>query len=261
MKIIAVDDERIALEGMLDMIREVVPDAELNGFEYPEDALEFAELHECNIAFLDVEMAGMSGVELAEQLKLLNPEINIIFATGFEEYRKEAFDLHASGYLTKPITVEKVKRELHDLRRPTVKPKRMRVQTFGNFEVYIDNCPVAFKYTKTKELLAYLVDRRGAMCTINELRTIIFEDDNGHETYMKSLRRDLLETMEAAGCRDVITSQRGKLGVVPERLQCDYYDWCDGKRMEIVWQGEYMKQYSWGEYTTGILNHLFQNKI
>ena len=260
MKIIAVDDERIALEGMLDMIREVVPDAELNGFEYPEDALEFAELHECNIAFLDVEMAGMSGVELAEQLKFLNPEINIIFATGFEEYRKEAFDLHASGYLTKPITVEKVKRELHDLRRPTVKPKRMRVQTFGNFEVYIDNCPVAFKYNKTKELLAYLVDRRGALCTISELRTIIFEDDNGHETYMKSLRRDLLETMEVAGCGDVIASQRGKLGVVPERLQCDYYDWCDGKRMEIVWQGEYMKQYSWGEYTTGILNQLFQKK-
>ena len=156
MKIIAVDDEKIALEGLLDMIREVVPDAKLNGFEYPEDALEFAESNEYNIAFLDVEMAGMSGVELAEQLKFRNPEINIIFATGFEEYRKEAYDLHASGYLTKPITAEKVKRELNDLRRPIVKQKRVRVQTFGNFEVYIDNCPVAFKYNKTKELLAYL---------------------------------------------------------------------------------------------------------
>ena len=261
MRIIAVDDESIALEGLLDMIREVAPDAEVNGFEYPEDALKYAELHECNVAFLDVEMAGMSGVELAERLKLRNPDINIIFATGFDEYRKEAFDLHASGYVTKPITADKVKRELGDLRRQIPDPKRMRIQTFGNFEVYIDNLPVAFKYTKTKELLAYLVDRRGALCTIGELKAVIFEDDDGHETYMKSLRRDLLETLEAAGCRNVIASQRGKLGVVPEYLQCDYYDWCDGKHPEIVWQGEYMMQYSWGERTTGILNQLFKKKI
>ena len=106
MKIIAVDDERIALEGLLDVIREAAPGVELTGFEYPEDALNFVSDYSCNVAFLDVEMAEMSGVELAGQLKLRNPDINIIFATGFEEYRKEAYDLHASGYLTKPITVE-----------------------------------------------------------------------------------------------------------------------------------------------------------
>jgi hypothetical protein len=73
---------------------------------------------------------------------------------------------------------------------------------------------------------------------------------------MKSLRRDLLETLEAAGCGNIIAQQRGKLGVVPDRLDCDYYDWCDGKRMGIVWQGEYMVQYSWSEYTTGMLERM-----
>ena len=259
MKIIAVDDERIALEGLLDMISEASPAAVLNGFEYPEDALAFVEEHECNIAFLDVEMAGMSGVELAEQLKLRNPDINIIFATGFEEYRKEAYDLHASGYLTKPITVEKVKRELCDLRRPIPNRKRMRVQTFGNFEVFIDGNPISFKYNKTKELLAYLIDRRGALCTLSELQTVLFEDEVNHESYMKSLRRDLLETLESAGCGDVITQQRGKLGIVPDNLDCDYYNWCDGKRMGIVWRGEYMVQYSWSEYTAGVLARMNMN--
>ena len=81
MKIIAVDDERIALDGLLDVISEAAPQADLNGFEYPEDALAFVAGHDCNIAFLDVEMAEMSGVELAGQLKLRNPDINIIFAT------------------------------------------------------------------------------------------------------------------------------------------------------------------------------------
>jgi two-component SAPR family response regulator len=251
-----VDDERIALEGLLDVISEAAPDAELNGFEYPEDALAFVDGHDCNIAFLDVEMAEMSGVELAEQLKLRNPDINIIFATGYEEYRKEAYDLHASGYLTKPITVEKVKKELGDLRRPIPNRKRMRVQAFGNFEAYIDGKPIAFRYSKTKEVLAYLIDRKGALCTLSELQAIIFEDDGGHESYMKSLRRDLLETLEAADCGNVIVQQRGKLGIVPENLECDYYDWCDGKRMGILWHGEYMVQYSWGEYTAGILDRM-----
>ena len=259
MKIIAVDDERIALEGLLDVISAAVPDAEINGFEYPSDALDFVDEHECNIAFLDVEMAEMSGVELAEQLKLRNPDINIIFATGFEEYRKEAYELHASGYLTKPITPEKVRKELYDLRRPIPKRRRMRVQAFGNFEAYIDGMPVAFKYNKTKELLAYLVDRKGALCTAAELQAVIFEDDGGHESYMKSLRRDLLETLEAAGCGNAIAQQRGKLGVVPDNLNCDYYDWCEGKRMGIVWRGEYMAQYSWSEYTAGVLERMNRN--
>lgn len=260
MKIIAVDDECIALEGLLDVIREAAPEAEVNGFEYPEDALEFARKNACNIAFLDVEMPEMSGVELAEQLKLLNPDVNVIFATGFEEYRKEAYELHASGYLTKPITVDKVRKELNDLRRPIPRRNRMRVQTFGNFEAYIDGKPIAFKYSKTKELLAYLVDRKGALCTAGELQTIIFEDDGGHEAYMKSLRRDLLETLETSGCGNVIAQQRGKLGVVPGLFDCDYYDWCEGKRMGLVWQGEYMTQYSWSEYTAGVLEGMNEYK-
>ena len=256
MKIIAVDDERIALEGLLDVIAEAAPGVELNGFEYPEDALDFVDKHSCNIAFLDVEMAGMSGVELAEQLKLRNPDINIIFATGFGEYRKEAYDLHASGYLTKPITTDKVRKELREMRRPIPTRRRMRAQTFGNFEIYRDGIPISFKYSKTKELLAYLIDRRGALCTLAELQALIFEDDGGHESYMKSLRRDLLETLDAVGCGNVIAQQRGKLGVVPDNLDCDYYDWCDGKRMGLVWHGEYMVQYSWSEYTAGVLERM-----
>ena len=63
------------------------------------------------------------------------------------------------------------------------------------------------------------------------------------------------------GSRDnIIAQQRGKLGVVPDRLDCDYYDWCDGKRMGNLWQGEYMVQYSWSEYTAGVLERMNKNE-
>ena len=69
----------------------------------------------------------------------------------------------------------------------------------------------------------------------------------------------VLETLEAMGCGNAIAQQRGKLGVVPDNMDCDYYDWCDGKRMGILWQGEYMVQYSWSEYTAGVLERMNKN--
>ncbi len=172
--------------------------------------------------------------------------MNIIFATGFSRYREAAFDLHASGYLTKPITTDKVRKELAELRRPVAKAKRMRVQTFGNFEVYVDGRPLEFRYSRTKEMLAYLVDRQGALCTVGEVQAVLFEDETGHESYMKSLRQDLQVTLDEAGCGGVLVKQWGKLAVQTSAFDCDYYDWREGRREGLSYQGEYMSQYRRG---------------
>ena len=68
--------------------------------------------------------------------------------------------------------------------------------------------------------------------------------------------QDLLDTLEAAGCADVITQQRSRLGIVPQAIRCDYYDWCAGKRMGNPYLGEYMAQYSWSEYTNAALQQM-----
>ena len=260
MRIIAVDDEKIALDALSEAIKAIVPEDEVISFRYPDDALDFIKDNPCDIAFLDVEMAGMSGVELAEELKKYNSEINIVFCTGYGNYRDAAFELHASGYLMKPITPEKVKRELENLRRPIIEKKKLKVQTFGNFEVYLDGKPIAFKYRRTKELFAYLVDRVGAMCTVGEIIGILFEDDSGREDYFQKLRRDLLSTLEEVGCADAIIHKRGMLGVVVTALQCDYYDYLNNKKtLETVYFGEYMSQYSFAEYTNAHLSARLKN--
>jgi two-component SAPR family response regulator len=154
----------------------------------------------------------------------------------------------------KPITPEKVKRELENLRRPIVSKKKLKVQTFGNFEVYLDGKPIAFKYRRTKELFAYLVDRAGAMCTVGEIIGILFEDEGGREDYFQKLRRDLLLTLEEAGCSGAIVHTRGMLGVVVTELKCDYYDYLSNKKdLATSYFGEYMSQYSFAEYTNAQL--------
>lgn len=255
MKIIAVDDESIALEGLLDVIREVSPDSEVNGFEYPEDAVEFAETNPCDVAFLDVEMPNINGVELAERLKAMQPDINIIFATGFESYFKQAFDLHASGYLTKPITADKVRKELSDLRFPVASlvAKRVRFQTFGNFEVFVDDKPVKFRYEKAKEILAYLVDR-GTFCSNSEIMAALWDED-ASDSYFRTLRKEIMDVFRQYGCEDIIVQQRGKMSVLLERTECDCYEWKKGNPNALAaYRGEYMSQYSWGEFTNGAMH-------
>ena len=256
MKILAVDDEIIALEGLVKSIKEADSTAEVFSFRFADEAIKFMETNTCDVAFLDIEMYGINGVNLANILLKMNPNINIIFSTGYGNYRDVAFDIHASGYIVKPITPEKVKKELLNLRKPVKEVKKLQINVFGNFEVYYDGNPLKFKYTKSKELLAYLVDRRGALCTVSELMAVLFEDDEGHETYFKSLRKDLIDTIESVGCTDSIIIQRGKLGVNKDNVYCSYFDLLDGKvKLEDVYHGEYMTQYSFSEYTNANLHN------
>ena len=254
MKILAVDDEVIALEGLVKSIKEADNTSQVFAFRFADEAIKFMETNTCDVAFLDIEMYGINGVSLANILLQMNPNINIIFSTGYGNYRDVAFDIHASGYIVKPITPEKVKKELLNLRRPVKVVNKLQINVFGNFEVYFDGNPLKFKYSKTKELLAYLVDRKGALCSVSELLSILFEDDEGHETYFKSIRKDLIETLTNVGCIEAINVQRGKLGINKDNVYCSYFDFLDGKvNLKDVYNGEYMSQYSFSEFTNANL--------
>lgn len=254
MKIIAVDDKKLTLEALTDAIKKTEPNAQLYCFRSGSEALAFEEIADCDVAFLDIEMPEVNGITLAKKLKIINPYINIIFATGYGEYTGEAIELHCSGYLMKPITPEKVRRELDDLRHP-VQPqrkKRVRIQTFGNFEIYVDGEPLRFQRDKTKELLAYLVDR-GTLCTHREIIAALWENDVS-DSYFRHLYKDLSDTLREKGCEDILIRQRGKLGIAADNVECDYYDWIEGKPRAInAYRGEYMSQYSWSEFIHGTL--------
>lgn len=259
MRIVAVDDERIALNGLVSAIKKVAPDEELLSFQSPSEALSAAKESVFDIAFLDVEMRGMDGITLAKRLKAINPKINIIFTTGYMEYAVNAIALRVSGYVTKPITPEKINCELNELRNPIeATPKqKMRVKAFGNFEVYVGKELLKFQNSKTKELFAYLIDRNGSTCTKQEIIDVLWDEDGNsfrHNSYMNKIRADLIKTLENAGCRDILFNKRGILGIFPDKIYCDYFEYLKGTASGInAYRGEYMTQYSWGERTHGSL--------
>lgn len=84
---------------------ESYPSAEAFLFQYEEDK-------SFDLLLLDIEMGGMSGVELARNIRRENRSVQIIFITGYMEYIAEGYDVEALHYLLKPVTAEKLYRVL-----------------------------------------------------------------------------------------------------------------------------------------------------
>ena len=116
--VILVDDEKIILNGSLSTLREALPDAQIEGFLTAAEALRFTRENPVDVAFLDIELRSGNGIALAKELREINPKINIIFLTSYREYALEAWELDSSGYLLKPLTVERVRHEMSVLRYP-----------------------------------------------------------------------------------------------------------------------------------------------
>ena len=116
--IIMVDDEKIILDGNIDILRDFFPNATFNGFTTARSALVYAENNKVDLAFLDIELGSMNGIELCRRLLDLNPRTNIIYLTGYSDYAIDAWATGASGFLLKPLDGEKVKQPIGMLRYP-----------------------------------------------------------------------------------------------------------------------------------------------
>ena len=116
--VIMVEDEPIILKGFMHILSDALPDAQAFGFQTGSETLAFAESNRIDIAFLDVELFGESGLDLARKLLAINARTNIIFLTGHSEYMADALKLYCSGYILKPLTAEKLRNEIAHLRFP-----------------------------------------------------------------------------------------------------------------------------------------------
>jgi two-component SAPR family response regulator len=153
----------------------------------------------------------------------------------------------------KPVAKEAVERELENLRHPLTNNEPVYVQTFGNFEIFINGTPPKFKYSKTKELLAYLVDRKGAMANMREICSVLWEseqDSENQKSYLRKLISDMTKTLKEVGADDIILKQFNSVSVVPDKIICDSYGFMNGEPKYInAYTGQYMAQYSWAEMT------------
>lgn len=261
MRFLAVDDEPFILAELKDTLEQVRPGAEVLCFTEPDEALAAVGNQRINAAFLDIQMGKMSGLQLALKLKKNNPDIRIVFVTGYSEYAVDAFAIHATGYLMKPVGKKEIERELTFIYGAPEAKKHIYIRTFGGFEISVDGEPVKFGRAKAKELLAYLVDRRGASVTVNEACAALFEDAGNtlsNKSYFRTVFHELVRALKEMGAEELAeialdsiqaTLQRGFTGEGGDPDALDIYYYMEGDQplelpdLGLSWPAE--EPYQW----------------
>lgn len=266
MKAICVDDEPLAVEYTLRQCALLPEISETKGFTEAQLALDWLSEHPADIALLDINMPQMDGITLAARIKELYPKTAILFLTAYKQYAFDAYAVRPEGYLLKPVSQEKLAAEVRYICTNVhpYAPAHIRIKTFGNFDVYVDDKPVSFRLAKSKEILAYLVDKQGSGATRSELFAAVWEDRAYDRRMQKQLDvyiRSLWETLREYGVTEIMTMEKGVLRINPTAFSCDAYRFYSGDSDAInAYRGEYMSSYSWASMTEGILSWNAANK-
>ena len=131
---VAVDHDPSCLPTSLSELKKNPEVSEAIGFTSPKEALSFIKEHYSPVVLLDIRMPEMDGLSLAEKILDINPRTNIIFVTSYSHYLPQAFSIHASGYIMKPLDSKKLDNELSNLRFQMEENKvGFYAVTFGSF--------------------------------------------------------------------------------------------------------------------------------
>ena len=208
MRIYAIDDEPKMLRMLHDAIAEAEPSAEILDFSRAPEVMEALSDpgKKPDVVFSDIDLPGISGLTLVVKIKAAAPQARLVFVTGFDQYALEAYRIHAHGYLLKPVDTAAIREELDQMPEASMAgSSRLYARCFGPFEVFSQGRPLLFQRRKTKELLAFLIDRRGATCSSEEIGAVLWEDEadlRKTKHQLRNLVSDLRQTLEKIGMGD-----------------------------------------------------------
>jgi len=286
-RVIVMDDEPLALINMEKKLEEFDSIEVIKTFTTVKELMAEGPNLSFQVAFLDIEMPGMNGLEVAHLLQEWNPNIYIVFVTAYRDYAIQAFEIHSLDYLLKPIskarletTINRIQALFHQEKKslPVVDQQKslLTIQCFGGFVVSYDDKTVLWRTVKTKELFAFLFSNLNNLIPRD---TII--DALWTETDYKKARVQLhttvsylRTTLSTLGYLDVIQYANGCYILQLEDFQCDAYDleqilnekMESGKlnieKAEVLvqkYQGEYMAtlDYPWIISKSNFMNNQF----
>ena len=145
-----------------------------------------------------------------------------------------------------------------DVVQQALQEKRtVSIRTFGYFDVFVGDVPIAFRNKKSKELLALLVDRKGGYVASEEAISFLWENEPANTLTLSRYRKVALRlksTLEEYGITDIVEAVDGKRRIVMDKVDCDLYNYLSGKeKYSQLFRGSYLTNYSWGETTLGEL--------
>ncbi len=251
MHIIYVDDEKPAIDNFRLTTLNFPEINTLDTFQSGEEALAYAEKNTVDVAFLDMEMPGIHGLELAKMLKAHDSDIRVIFVTAYSRYALEAWGVNATGYLLKPYTAADIHKELAKCTYSPLPSQQVVIQTIPTLAVTINGVPLHISGAKPREMLALLVDCGERGFTAGEGIAYLWperDNDAGAQSLLRMTYKRLKSALEEAGAGHILDSKENRRYLRVDRVDCDLYRILAGdKQAAQKYDGEYLREYSWAE--------------
>jgi DNA-binding LytR/AlgR family response regulator len=108
LRVLVVDDERPALDELEYLLEQDARVGEVVACDSATEALRTLHEREVDAVFLDIQMPGLTGLELAQVLKRFRTPPPVVFVTAHEAHAVDAFELHAVDYVLKPVREERL---------------------------------------------------------------------------------------------------------------------------------------------------------
>ena len=210
MRIILIDDEPFALEEIKEILDKNGKIEVVGTYTEPLKSFQEVSVTNPDWAFLDIEMAGMSEIELVEKLLAINSTIEVLFITTHNYYSSQAFDVNAIDYILEPLRTERINKAVDKLlKNSNVRygshDTSCKIRFFGGFEVIVGNNPIRWNRSKTKELLSYLLQYEGQWLDKYKLCDELwpkYEPDKAL-AYLHTTIWALRKNLKEAGCTQI----------------------------------------------------------
>lgn len=251
LRAIYVDDEKLAI-NLFRRITQNINDVTFEVFDKPEDAVFYAETNRIDIAFLDIEMPSIGGIELAKKIKKLDHNISLVFVTAYGEYALDAFGVDAIGYLLKPYqkrdVVKFIEKKKHII---PIYDKKVYVQTMPNFHIFVNETELHLGKTKYAEMLAAIVASGGSISS-SDLSFMLWEDSSLTEKTMNAFRvafSRLKSILEENGIGYILHSDKTIRYIDKNAVSCDFFDLLDGnEKLNHRYKGLLLEEYPWSDH-------------
>lgn len=126
-KALLVEDEIFALEDLRDSLLEIVPDLEITGVQTATEALEALARDSFDVIFLDIELPGMSGIQMLERLR--PPQPPVVLVTAHALLALDAFGLGVVECLLKPVDQQRLRRAVERIQARQAEAEPQVVET------------------------------------------------------------------------------------------------------------------------------------
>ncbi|CEH31232.1 hypothetical protein AM501_11045 [Aneurinibacillus migulanus] len=278
MRAVLVDDEKLAL-NYLEKLLSGMNDFEVIGkYQNADQAFEAIVRDRPDVVFLDIEMPGINGIEMAERLEGHLHKINIVFVTAYNDHAIKAFELNAIDYILKPVqrsrlakTVQRLLDEYKDSVTASPVANPVMIQCFQSLKInlpesYQQHVTIRWRTSKAQELFAYLLHYRGQLVRKDTLLELFWPDTDWKKgfTQLYTTIYQIRKTLENIGAGVSITSlDKGyKLELNDTKLDVQQWEERINKALPItdhtlsehlqlvsLYQGDYLADYDylWAE--------------